>query len=255
MAPLILSLLAAAFAISPEQLQSQLQAGEPITVVDIRDLGFYQRGHIPGAIRLDPDHLTERKLPELGRVVVMGDGLDKGVVDAAVAALDAKPGIDAEALDGGWGAWESHTTWSTAASGLSTAPTMRELTWTQLRALSLSDGADIVLVDLRTTQERTSFAVAGLGGLHVVRASGADPDRVLRQVLSRRSELEGRPVVLVDDGDGVARRLAGKLRAAGLARVGILVGGEHALQARDAVQQRVLRSSGVAGEAAGPAGD
>jgi 3-mercaptopyruvate sulfurtransferase SseA len=55
---------------------------------------------------------------------------------------------------------------------------------------------------------------------------------VLRRILSQRAQLTGRGLVLVDDGNDRAVRIAQKLQVAGLKRVGVLVGGDKALSAR-----------------------
>ena len=99
-----------------------LAQGETLTLIDIRSRGDYGRRHIPGAISIPAALIEHKRLPPLGRVVVYGDGIDAAQARAAVAVLDARPGIDAELLEGGLGAWDTQHLPSTGGRGLRREP-------------------------------------------------------------------------------------------------------------------------------------
>ena len=52
--------------ISPEELRRQLQAGQPLTVIDVRGEEAYLAGHLPGALHIPVDQLPAR-LAEIPR--------------------------------------------------------------------------------------------------------------------------------------------------------------------------------------------
>lgn len=50
--------------IEPEQLQSMIKQGEPMTIVDLREPELYAKGHIPGAINI-PFETFQDKMNQL----------------------------------------------------------------------------------------------------------------------------------------------------------------------------------------------
>lgn len=59
--------------ISPQQLQSKLDSGEKLTIVDLRDAGYYQQGHIPGAVSIPFSDLQSHlgQLDPSGEIVLV----------------------------------------------------------------------------------------------------------------------------------------------------------------------------------------
>lgn len=221
-------------ATQPEVVQRRLQAGEKITFVDVRSTDFYQKGHLPGAINVPVAILAEKRLPRLGTVVVYDDGLGGDAAVNALFALNRKPGIAAEILDGGYAGWVAAKGETTTAFGAA----KEELPMITYQKLKTASADDTVLVDLRRaptnsgpatrstmpqplTDLRTEFP-----GVPVTRSPFNVPG-------VRKSGLPGSGgsplLVLVDNGDGSAQETARALRANGNTRVVILVGGETAI--------------------------
>jgi rhodanese-related sulfurtransferase len=239
---------ALALAVPPEELRRLLDEDQPVTVIDVRPPGLFQRGHIPGAINVPAALVPERKLPRLGRVIVCGEGLGRDDVAPAVEALNRKPGIKAEALDGGFAAWES-------AGGLSTRPpglTQEEIFYITYDQLKKSQ-RDAVLVDLRAQAPAGRMATQGafqhaepqpqaqafqskpltdLSSEFPLARVTKSPFQSKTGIATLANPGQGeRPLlVLIDSGDGSAQQTARALRANGVKRVVILAGGEEILQ-------------------------
>jgi rhodanese-related sulfurtransferase len=240
---------AQSFAITAGQLHQVLSQGEKVTVIDIRNKWAYTESHIPNAINIPARLIDVKRLPPVGRVVVCGDGIDTALTANAVQSLNAKPGIQATMLEGGFGAWDALNFTTTRKAGFG-----RE----KLKYLSYQDlekGAavnpDIVLVDLRNPDERegngeplpsASISSAPLTDLSQ-KFPGRNKIKLNRRLNSENkkggfsiSPITGRKdghhkklYVLIDSGDGESEKVARRLRAAGIKRVAILTGGERIL--------------------------
>ncbi|NOY46223.1 MAG: rhodanese-like domain-containing protein [Deltaproteobacteria bacterium] len=228
---LVATAAGAALAMDAAELRQALEAGDRLTVIDVRPNKAFREAHIPGAINVPAPVLPRKRLPPLGRVVVCGDGLRPDVTSGAVEELNRRPGIRAEALEGGFGAWEAMGLASTRTPGTERAA-IRQLAFGELRRM-VEAGADVMLVDLRG------------GGSGV--GSGWDLGEAFpgAQVSSGRPAGEPDPrtlYVLVDDGDGSADSVALRLRAAGYRRVAVLAGGAIALerQGRSSIETRTF---------------
>src|ERR1039458_9788558 len=97
----------AAPALTVSDLQKQLAGGAKVTVVDIRSPLDFAQEHIPGAINIPASLCPLKQLPPLGKVVVYGDGLGRENIEAAAAALAAKPGLQVDILAGGFAGWKN----------------------------------------------------------------------------------------------------------------------------------------------------
>ncbi|MBN2161729.1 MAG: hypothetical protein JXR25_09080 [Pontiellaceae bacterium] len=240
------------WAATPTGLKDLMDAGEPVTVIDIRPEGFYQSGHIPNAINIPARVLALKKLPPLGRVVVYDSGLGTEKINQAVQLLNEKSGIQAEALEGGYAAWEM-------ARGSTTQPigfTAEKPAYISYQDLTQLDAADAVLVDLRTAPEPEEGKLTRQGepaapepltslsevfpGRSVV-TSPFDVSGVVNRPetgeggLGRMADPPPVPVmILIDNGDGAAEKTARILKANGIKRVVILAGGEEILKRRGA---------------------
>lgn len=225
----------AAHAISPAEVKQKLQAGEKITFVDLRSRSRFQAGHIPNAINIPAVVVAEKQLPSLGLVVAYDDGLGPDTAGAAVASLNARPGITALAMEGGFAAWESYgSAESTRAAGLSA----EELPVITYQDLLKAQSNNVVLVDLRNShaQQKTAGAKAAPGRPMTDLASEFPRAKVVRSPdaasgpVAARAAAPGQVpplLVLIDNGDGAAQEMARKLKAGGNARFVILAGGEE----------------------------
>lgn len=243
----------AAGAATAASLKAMLERGEAVTVIDIRSAREYGEGHIPGAINIPAVLVPGRTLPPLGKVVVCGVDVAAAETAGAVRALNGKPGIAAEALEGGYGAWFSLGYANTRPGGIEGAKD-NYVTYQELERAAANP--DLVLLDLRRALQgaapretagplATGNAPRGLTdlaaqfpGVKIVKfapATGANrtgeraPATALPGGATARA---GRFYVLIDDGDGTAEQVAHRLKAAGVGRVAILTGGETTLVLR-----------------------
>lgn len=223
---------ATAFAISPAQVQKLLDSGEKITFIDVRLNVLFQRGHVPAAINIPAQLIPEKQLPPLGHVVVYDGGRGEDAAALAVGALNAKSGITAEVLDGGYAAWEMAQAATTKPRGVAPEE-MPLITYDQLKNTKSSD---VVLVDLRQSK-----AVAHIAGGEAAAPTLTDLTTEFPSARVVHSPFEASPVhasvagatppllVLIDNGDGSAKNTARALKANGITRFVILAGGEKIL--------------------------
>ncbi len=219
-----------AMAVAPADLQQRLAAGENITLIDVRSNPFFQRGHIPGAINVSADIIAQKPLPKIGQVVVYDGGLGETNAARALLALQAKPGITAELLEGGLAAWESAKGATTSEPGMVSGDLPR-ITYDNLKAVA--GEADTVIVDLRSSKgiskavngPRPTDLTAEFPGARVAKSAfGIVPQKTA----------SGKPgpaplLVLIDNGDGSADEIGRALKANGNKRFVILAGGEEML--------------------------
>ncbi len=236
LAGLALVFVADALAISPADLQQQLNGGESLTLIDVRSASLFEQGHIPNAINIPAAVLPQKELPPLGRVVVYDDGLGSEAAPTAVAVLNRKSGIAAEALEGGLAAWESAQSPTTRPRGMQ-PEALPMITYDRLKSASAED---LVLVDLRQTAGRAAPKAAAAGApppLTDLRAEFPNARITRSPFASAAPKAAGaaaansRPplLVLIDGGDGAAQLMARALKANGNQRFVILAGGEEIL--------------------------
>lgn len=225
-------------AISPGEAQQLLNSGAKVTFVDIRPTQVFTAGHIPNAINIPASLIPAKQLPPLGRVIVYDSGLARDGAAAAAQALNRKPGIMADVLEGGLAAWEMGRSATTHASGMQ-SEVLPQITYQDLKKRNLED---VVLVDLREARAPapgmavrqsagTSFTSLGteFPGARVTRTPWQLPEARQGQGVS------GPPLlVLIDNGDGKAQQAARALKAAGQSRFVILTGGEAILERKGA---------------------
>lgn len=219
---------------TPEQLDSLFKSGTKVTVVDLRSTEDYQRSHIPGAINLPQQLVAGKRLPPLGRVIAYCDGLGSTYAAGCVAALNTKPGIQAEPLEGGYAAWKSFTN-VTADTRRVTPDQPKTITYQELQA---TGGEGVVLVDVRKPQ---AVAAAGkprvnLGEFrqrHLPKAATvSNPAQRLRTLKEPGRGFRRAPslFVVIDDDHQSAQQTAERIRAMGYERVVVLAGGEDILR-------------------------
>jgi len=229
----------AAFALSPVEVQHLLEAGEKITFVDVRANALFKKGHVPGAINVPSALVPQKQLPPLGLVIVYDDGLGLDTAKEAADALSRKPGITVAVLEGGFASWEAARATTTKGAGLKPEETPL-ITYADLSRVQ-SD--DVVLVDLRKEPAQSRQASA-----EAQATEPPEPLTDLRQEFTKVRGITRSPfdlpqsrqgagggattpplLVLIDNGDGSAQTMARTLKANGLTRYVVLVGGELSL--------------------------
>ena len=240
---------AAALAISPEELRREIAEGKPPTIIDVRTAALFKEGHIENAINIPASLCPQKTLPRLGRVIVYGDGFGDAEKNA-LAALNEKPGIKAELLDGGYTGWQAAQGTTTGDRGLNPEK-LQYVTYQQVQETS----SDVLLVDLRKQPEKKLSAASvnapaqaaapapltdlasAFPGKRITKSAHKDPKQ-----MSAKSIGAPQPIlVLIDNGDGTAQETARQLRAQGNPRVVILAGGETAVARQG---QRGLQRTG-----------
>lgn len=222
----------AASAMTPEELSAWLQSGERVTVIDIRHPAQYAQNHVPGAINLPMPGLTQRQLPTMMNVVVVGDGFDVTAESGAIDALRAQGVPRVEVLDGGMMAWDESGASSVQQQGLVAGGPVMYVTSTQVERAVRSGRVGVVVVDMRAdVAGRTPFSRTGLANLWVVEPpAAASNSQIVQHILRYRDQARGKVLLLVDDGDGRAEAVGMLLSAAGVKRQAILTGGERTLE-------------------------
>jgi rhodanese-related sulfurtransferase len=203
-------------AITVADLNGRLAHKDKITIVDVRMTSLFAQGHIVGAVNIPAALCPAKHLPPLGEVVVYSDGLI-GDASSAAAALNAKPGIKADVLEGGFAAWQTANGLTTRPHGL-TKERPNYITYAQLKA---AKGSDIVLVDLR----KQSHAKADKP---LTDLSTEFPGlRQAQSPFSVKGSVGAAPLlVLIDQGDGTSEKMARILKNGGVKRYTILAGGD-----------------------------
>ena len=91
--------------ISTTEVQRRLEAGEPLNLIDVREVAEVQEGHIPGIVNIPLGTLPER-VNELDKnkpyIMICRSSARSG---QATAFLESK-GFDATNMVGGMLAWE-----------------------------------------------------------------------------------------------------------------------------------------------------
>lgn len=239
--------------VTPSQLQEMLNKKEKVTVIDIRGTAFYTQGHIPGAVNIPAAVIALKKLPEMGYVVVCGDGLRTDLTTKAVAELTGRNGIQAEMLQGGFSAWDALDYPTTHEPGFSKRR-VKFINYSDLEKIA-AHNPNVVLVDLREqsfSQKKSSADNKKNSGEDAEEPSETDlkstfPGKEIIRL--QRDEKAGKnhwdvsgiiknhkgfhyqyQYVVIDNGEGEAEKIASRIFAAGIKRVVVLAGGEITLQ-------------------------
>jgi rhodanese-related sulfurtransferase len=153
--------------ITPAELAALRERGDAHALLDLRERGAYERGHIFRAISL-PRRLLEFRLPQLvtGRAtpLVLCDA-DGTIGSLAAPALAAMGYTDVRGLRGGLQGWQAAgrplvqglNVPSNGSSRCST-PTRRPRSPPRSQERRLDAGEDMVIVDSRTRRSTTAAA-------------------------------------------------------------------------------------------------
>ncbi len=221
--------------------------GEKITLIDVRSRRDFKDGHIPGAINVPMVVVREKRLPPLGRAIVVGDGIDQAATMEAAQVLNGKPGISAEVMEGGYLAWEALGYPTTRPFGTH-EETQPYISYDKLAKIAKVN-QDVVILDVRT---QNHHANAGHGGKETL-AAPVDLEAEFPGVpvvsLGRKRSVPGARTtmstqaaqyrlkkdgstlyVLIDSGDGSAKATLRRLKAMGITRYAVLAGGEIAVK-------------------------
>ncbi len=226
---------------TPAQLREQLDNKEQITVIDIRLPSQYRAGHIPGAINIPASVIKNKHLANFGKVVLYGSGLGRENVEQIAADLRSNPGTEVDVLVGGYAAWLDAGGVYAAKPGLR-KPQVEFITYNELKK---HNKGNMVFVDMRkskSSRNKNAMAVNSLipatndnlfaefPGVQIINNPFAQQTPLSLQSADSRNES---PVyVLVDSGDGSARKMAWALKANGNRKVLVLLGGEEMMKRR-----------------------
>lgn len=236
--------------ITVEELQNQLETGDKITIIDIRNQKAYQKNHIPGAINVSANLIPHKKLPPLGIVIVYGDGIHTGTTKGAVEALNQKPGITAEMLEGGISSWLGQNLADSRALGLlQSSPNF--LNYPELESV-LINSENAVLVDLRIPkkdQELTKIkeqfpnAMVVRPAIKFAKKNQEIVQYDLSEILQSKDNRNSRLFILIDSGGQASEKVYRQLSSGGLKRLAILTGGELALSRQGRGEQASRKGS------------
>ncbi len=254
-----LSVLACALAlgaqaVTPAELQALLAAGERVALIDLRPQAAYEAGTLPDAMRMSAREAARK--PLRGRVVFFDDGLGgAAAADAAVLLAEKNADVQADSLAGGFAAWSAMGGQTSERKGLRPAH-QRYVTYQELAGDLADPSGTVVLLDVRPERKEAGMPAAAATGQAVaasespVDLAAEFPRLAATRTLPRPADAPstqrgpGRAAaaapgttplyVLIDAGDGTAERTARRLRAAGVARVVILAGGESAIRRKGA---------------------
>ena len=246
----------AALAISPAKVQQELNAGERLTLIDVRPTALFQLGHIPNAINVPAPVVPHKQLPALGRAVVYDAGLGPDTASAAAAALNQKAGIKAEVLEGGFAAWETAQSPTTRLRGMKP----EELPMITYDRLMRAPVDDLLLVDLREIRPAAVSAKSLAPALTDLQAEfpharithspfeAATPKTAVSSAVASQPPL----LVLIDNGNGAAQQMARALKANGIKRFAVLAGGEEILACKGRPARRRATATLAAPAATAP---
>jgi len=223
-----------AIALTPAEVQTAIDKGTEFTFVDVRPLTVYKTGHIPNAISVPAQFVSQKQLPPLGKVIVYDDGAGENLAAVAAEALNKKTGISAEVLEGGFAAWQNIHGSTTHSSGV-LRDDPQYITYDKLKKMQ---GEDIVLVDLRRGNSVANARIASNTNQLVDLTTEFPKARVVaspfqkeaKPVSAKVAEGSSPLLILIDDGDGAAQKMARTLLANGNRRFAILAGGEKILE-------------------------
>ena len=151
--------------IAPQRVNSLLKEGSGLWLVDVRNEGAFNTGHIEGAMLIPADTIATKHLPK-GKILVLVDdslGLRKGREGAET--LLKKGHEKVFLLEGGLPAWEGEGYAVTGKGPLFKSVMPEDIAWAQehripLRVLDLRDLAEQVLgpVGMSRNVEGKNFA-------------------------------------------------------------------------------------------------
>ena len=213
-------------ALTVETLQQRVNAKERLTIIDIRLPEKYAAAHIPNAINIPLAAIETKRLPPIGNVVVYDDGISDIEVNQAVALLNQKRGINAEALDGGFLQWETKQSSSYEKNGLLQGRNV--YIDYPLLADWVEKGQEFIIVDLMNQEANLPQALRAYHHLDITNLSTSAT--IIAEINQELANVQTQLLLLVDDNNLLAEKVAKQLYAAEITRVRVLAGGRLALE-------------------------
>ncbi len=96
------------FSTGPVELNSALEKGADIVILDVREKSAYDKGHIPGAISMPRDQWSTFENLEIDKLNVIYCYSEVCHLGARACALFAKEGYPVMEMAGGFQAWEQN---------------------------------------------------------------------------------------------------------------------------------------------------
>lgn len=93
--------------IDPDDLADRIAAGEPITVLDVRDRDEFERAHIPGSVHIPYAELPDRlgELPDNGPIAAVCSGGKRSGLAASLLKREGYENV-VHVANGGVGTWQ-----------------------------------------------------------------------------------------------------------------------------------------------------
>lgn len=110
--------------ITPKEAAERVESGNGV-VIDIRGADEFATGHIPGAIHLEADRITDdtaKKLAALNPIFCCASGKRTSML---MTRLDGAAGGNAAYIDGGLGAWRAAGLKTDMPKGASSLPSVQ----------------------------------------------------------------------------------------------------------------------------------
>lgn len=98
-----------AFTTGPLELSRWIDAGEPVTVVDVRRAEDFAKGHIPGAVSLPKEDWATLRGVSPDRLNVVYCYSQVCHLAAAAAVVFARNGCSVMELEGGFEGWKDYS--------------------------------------------------------------------------------------------------------------------------------------------------
>ena len=97
-----------AFSTGPVEVNGQIENGDEINIIDVREAEDYEKGHVPGASNLPENLWSNTSLLRQDRVNVLYCYSSTCHLAAQAAVKFAGKGFSVKEMDGGFEAWKEN---------------------------------------------------------------------------------------------------------------------------------------------------
>ncbi|MBI2412059.1 MAG: hypothetical protein HYV24_02470 [Deltaproteobacteria bacterium] len=140
--------------IKPDRARLLQKESAGIWLVDVRNPGVFDKGHIEGSINIPAELLKVKQFPKNKRLVLIDDSIDQDSAEQCAKALASK-GIKVSILEGGIRNWRSEGFPLTDA-----IPDIGVVTTIELKT-AIEKGIRLTILDLRPEEEFRKGAIPG----------------------------------------------------------------------------------------------